>query len=93
MTESVNDGLVPHLELAAQLERCVDQLIPWLDSQPTDHAHEACLDLMVGLSIGAEAMRAWARGDSAACAEYVSSAVRHLETVQPAVIDLPELPL
>ena len=80
---------MPQLVLADRLDRCVDELSPWLGWQPTGDARERYLDLMVGLCTGAEAMRALARGDVAECMDHLESSVRHLDRVQALDIVLP----
>lgn len=86
---SESGELVPHLLLAERLDTCVDVLSTWLDEQPGAHAREAYLDLLVGLCVSAEAMRAMARGDLPDCIDHMESAVRHLEHVGAGDIRIP----
>jgi hypothetical protein len=89
---SENGELVPHLLLAERLDSCVDVLSTWLDEQPGSQAREAYLDLLVGLCVSAEAMRAMARGDLPNCIEHMESAVHHLEHVGAGDISIPSSP-
>jgi hypothetical protein len=83
-------ALVPQIELADRWDRCVHELSPWLRRQPSGHAREAYLDLMVGLATGADAMRALVAGDAPVCVQHLESAVRHLRRVCPADLVTPE---
>jgi hypothetical protein len=71
--------VVPHLELADRLDRCVDQLVQVSDRQPTPQAREYYVDLMVGLTNAAAAMRGSSTAGEAA--SQLRSAIDHLRRV------------
>jgi hypothetical protein len=89
---STLDVFVPQIALADRLDGWVDELVSWLHDQPTEQDRTTYIDLMVGLSTGAEAMRAFARGDLSACVDHMHSAVRHLESVHELDIVVPDGP-
>jgi hypothetical protein len=82
-------AVVPHLELADRLDLRVAALSRRLDEQPDPGARQTCVELMTGLSIGAEAIRALHRGDTRGCTSYLESALRHLRQVPAGAINLP----
>jgi hypothetical protein len=81
--------VLPYLELASRFDQRVDQLTSEVARQPDEAAKESCVDLMVGLSVGAEAMRALHRGDAATGAAHLATAVQLLKQVTPGTIQLP----
>jgi len=84
------DGtIVPHLEMATRLDLCVDHLLRRIDDQPNARARETYVDLMVGLSTAAEAMRASYRGDTDESVSHLLSALRHLRGVDLSNISIP----
>ncbi|HEX3781149.1 MAG TPA: hypothetical protein VHX38_15925 [Pseudonocardiaceae bacterium] len=84
--------VLPYLELANRFDRRVDQLTSEVHRQPDEAARESCVDLMVGLAVSAEAMRALQRGDTATGASHLAMAVQHLKQVTPGTIRLPSNP-
>ncbi|MFE5567647.1 hypothetical protein ACFQ68_21860 [Amycolatopsis japonica] len=73
--------LLPHLELAGLLERYVDRLVRSTARQNDALAEEQRVDLMVGLSKAAEALRASERCDHEPAEQLLRSALDLMEGV------------
>jgi hypothetical protein len=73
--------VLPHLELAARFDGCVDQLVTMSGDQETPQMQEHYVDLMVGLSSAATAMRAVITDDPEAAVSNLRAAIEHLQRV------------
>ncbi|ANN21683.1 hypothetical protein SD37_10050 [Amycolatopsis orientalis] len=74
-------ALLPHLELASWLERYVDRLVRADTGKSDALAEDQRVDLMVGLSNAAEALRTSERCDHESAEEMLRSALHLLEGV------------
>jgi hypothetical protein len=85
-------AMVPHLVLADRLDQYVDQLLPISREPSSTGTRERYVDLMMGLSGTATAMRASVDGDPADAASALRSAIEQLRRVDPAGLTLPPAP-
>jgi hypothetical protein len=81
--------VLPHLELAARFDGCVDKLVTMSGDQETPQLQEHYVDLMVGLSNAASAMRAVVTADPDAAVSNLRSAIEHLQRVDTAGMNFP----
>lgn len=83
-------------EIAARLDVCVDRLVPGVAHQPTPYARTVYVDLMMGLALTAESVRARSLGDLSSADRHAATASRCLarvslsEIVLEADFDLPD---
>ena len=68
-------------EMAAHLDEYVDHLMPGLAKQPNPYAHNMYVDLMMGLTLLADSVRARSRGDLASADGNWARAAECLERV------------
>ena len=69
-------------EIASHLDYCVDHLAPGVRHQPSAHAYEMYVDLMMGLAMTAESLRARARGDVCMSDQHQAAASACLSRVR-----------
>jgi len=81
--------VLPHLELAARFDGCVDKLVTMSGDQETPQLQEHYVDLMMGLSNAASAMRAVVTDDPDAAVSNLRSAIEHLQRVDTAGMNFP----
>jgi hypothetical protein len=81
--------VLPHLELAARFDGCVDNLVTMSGDQETPQMREHYVDLMVGLSNAATAMRAVVTDDPEAAVANLRSAIEHLQRVDTTGMSFP----
>lgn len=70
------------LEIARWLDRCVDGLVPGVHVQPTPYAREMYVDLMMGLAMMAESLRARSQSDLTGADQDEATASRCFERVR-----------
>lgn len=80
----------PHLELAARFDGCVDQLVTMSGHQESPRTQEHYVDLMVGLSNAATAMRALATDHPDEAVSNLRAAIEHLQRVDTTGMAFPE---
>ena len=88
-TDSPHDVTLPHREMAIRLDGCVERLLPWVHLQPDEGARDGYVDLMVGLSIAAEAIRAAQRCEAEVSVSRLRSAIRYLRRAAASNMCLP----
>ncbi|GHF44723.1 hypothetical protein FHX82_001808 [Amycolatopsis bartoniae] len=69
------------LTIAAQLDECVDRLIPGMVRQASPYARAIYVDLLMALALTAESVRRKTRGDQASADQHVASASKCLARV------------
>ncbi|WAL66506.1 hypothetical protein ORV05_01420 [Amycolatopsis cynarae] len=69
------------LEMAARLDRCVDNLLYGVHTQRTPHSRSVYVDLLAGLALTAESLRTRSRGDQAAADRHAAMASQCLARV------------
>jgi len=81
--------IVPHLELAAHLDQCVDELVQMSGDQSNAQARERYVDLMVGLAEAATAIRTSSAGDQEEATARLRSAIECLRRVDATELTFP----
>ena len=68
-------------EIASHLDYCVDHLAPGVLHQPSPDAYEMYVDLMMGLAMTAQSLRARSRGDICLAEQHQATASACLSRV------------
>lgn len=88
--EELGKPVLPHLELAARFDDCVDDLVTMSGHQESPRTQEHYVDLMVGLSNAATAMRAVATDHPDEAVTSLRAAIEHLQRVDTTGMTFPE---
>ncbi|MEU4250344.1 hypothetical protein AB0F15_23315 [Amycolatopsis sp. NPDC026612] len=67
--------------IAAELDRCVDRLVAGVAKQPTPYTQTMYVDLLMGLTLTAESLRARHSGDGASAVRHAAKASECLTRV------------
>lgn len=81
----------PECMLADRMEWYAEELNAWLGCQPGDVERERCLDLMMGLLLGADSLRVL-RSDLPNATATMETAIRYLERVDDVDLAPPPMP-
>ncbi|UMP06986.1 hypothetical protein [Amycolatopsis sp. EV170708-02-1] len=82
--------VLPHLELAARFDGCVDKLVTMSGHQGSRRTQEHYVDLMLGLSTAATAMRAVVTDHPDEAVSKLRAAIEHLQRVDTTGMTFPE---